>query len=98
MFTGRTALEQVSDELQESAPQERDSSPRDLVAEGEDCAVRWLGMDVFHEGDDIKVAVHKAGHAVLVLVSEHMGAPCSVRTIKLSKDQWKKLREIVKGK
>ncbi len=97
LFTGRTALEEAEAEARDMAPEIRADVPRNLVTEAEDCAVRWLGMDVFHEGDDIKVAVHHAGHAVMVLVDTHPpgGAPCSTRTIKLSRAQWAKLKTIV---
>lgn len=96
MFSGKTMLEEAeslaADELQE----ERPDGPRDLVAEAEDGAIKWLGLDAFHSGDDIKIATHKAGHAVIVLVNTTpKNEVYATRTFKLSAPQWKKLRKLV---
>lgn len=93
MFTGMTKLEEAESALKEEAPELRESGPRDFVAEAEECAVRWLGLDAFHEGDDVKVAIHPAGHAVIVLVhTARDGSVRSASTHKLSRQQWAKLR------
>ena len=45
----------------------------------------------------IKVAVHRAGHAVLVIVRKSpIGAPQSTATIKLSRVQWSKLKQLAR--
>lgn len=99
LFTGKTPLEEAEslayevDELEEA----REGGPRDIVRESEDCAVRWLGLDAFAVGDDVKVAVHPKGHAVMMLVSTvKSGAAYGTSTIKLSRAQWSKLKTIVK--
>ncbi len=96
IFTGRTPLETAEDMAREEASSQRLEGPRDLIHEAEDCAIRWLGLDAFHEGDDIKVAVHPAGHAVIVLVSTRGNAPYGTSTIKLSRAQWKKLVGLIR--
>lgn len=94
LFTGKTVAEALEAEALEAA-ETRSSAPRDVVLEAEDGAIRWLGLDVFHRGDDVKVAVHKKGHAVLILVSTTRdGVPYGTATLKLSKQQWDKLRSI----
>lgn len=97
LFTGKTVLEEAEDlAREEDALTTRADGPRDMVGEAEECAIRWLGLDAFHEkGDDIKVAVHSSGHAVLVLVrADVTGAPRGTLTIKLSRSQWAKLKKI----
>jgi hypothetical protein len=97
LFTGKTVIEEAEAMAREEEQPERADVPRDLPAEAEECAVRWLGLDAFHDhGDDIKVAVHSSGHAVMVLVrADVKGAPRGVITIKLSRSQWAKLKAIV---
>ncbi len=95
LFSKQTPLEEASALLADEVQEVRVAGPRDIVAEAEECAVRWLGLDAFHEGDDIKVAVHKGGHAVMVLVSATgKGAIYGTSTIKLSRTQWSKLKAI----
>jgi len=105
LFTGKTVLEEAEQELEEAedvteaASWERPNDPKDMVDVAENTAVRWLGLDVFHEGDDVKVAVHAKGHAVLVFVGTHgpKGAPCSTATFKISAAQWRKLKNLARA-
>lgn len=101
LFTGRTVLEEaeVSLFVPDEPDAERHGHPLDMVPRAESTAVRWLGMDVFHEGDDIKVALHPHnGTAVIVLVRAPVqGAPHSTATFKLSRVQWAKLKELARG-
>ena len=103
MFSGRTTLddlrerEQAAEALLEE--EERTASVEDnrtLPERAEDTAIRWLGLDAFHEGDDVKVAVHPEGHAVLVLVSTYgpVSVPYGTIVLKLSRDQWEKLKKL----
>lgn len=97
LFTGKTAIEEANDVLAEEAPAERTGDPTDMVSHGEEAAVRWLGLDAFHEGDDVRVAVHKAGHAVLMLVkTTTAGVAYGTSLHKLSRAQWSKLKQLVK--
>ena len=95
LFSGMTPLEEAERELHEEAGDVRSDEPRDLSADAESTAIRWLGSDVFHEGDDIKVAVHRMGHAVVVLVyADVNGGARSTVQLKLSKAQWTKLKRL----
>lgn len=101
MFSGRTALEEAQPEPESFEPEPDDlraQDPRSLVEKAEDCAVRWLGLDAFHEGDDVKLAIHPDGHAVIVLVSTFgpNKAAYGTSTIKLSRVQWEKLKALVR--
>ena len=99
LLTGKTPLEEAEDLVREESTETRDPGPRDIVAEGEEAAIRWLGMDVFHEGDDVRVAVNpKNGTAVLMLVSttKPLGVPYGVSTHKLSRAQWNKLKRLAR--
>lgn len=97
LYSGLTPLEEAERLAKEEASEVRPDGPRDIVGEAEDCAIRWLGMDAFHEGDDVKVAVHSAGHAVIVLVrATKNGAPYHTTTFKLSRDQWTKLKALAR--
>ena len=104
MFSGRTRLDEIKEKEQaaeeEIVEEERTAKAEDLRTlpeKAKDCAIRWLELDAFHEGDDIKVAVHPEGHAVLVLVSTHgpTKVPYGTTTLKLSRDQWEKLKALV---
>lgn len=104
MFSGRTKLDELKEKEQaaeeEIVEEERTAKAideRSVVEQVEGCAIRWLGLDAFHEGDDIKVAVHPEGHAVLVLVSTHgpKKVPYGTTILKLSRDQWEKLKALV---
>ena len=95
LFSGKTVLEEAEVELGDVAPDERTGHPLEMVKTAEDTAIRWLGLDVFHDGDDIKVAVHPNGTAVLVIVRTNASGPYGTATIKLSRVQWAKLRAIV---
>ncbi len=93
LFTGKTVLEEVEGGLREEAPEHRPSGLRELAAEADENAVTWLGLDAWHEGGDVKVAVHRDGHAVLVLVNaSKKDVVYGTTTVKLSKTQWAKLR------
>lgn len=100
LFTGRTPLEEAELTLleePEDVKESREAGERDIVAEAEEGAIRWLGLDVFREGDDIKVAVHPRGHAVVVLVhADSKGGARATTQFKLSAAQWKKLRALAK--
>lgn len=103
LFSRKTKIEEVEDQLREEEIQEEErtaraySDPTAMAEHAEETAIRWLGLDSFHEGDDVKVAVHPAGHAVLILV--HTCGPnkaaYATQTLKLSRDQWKKLKSLV---
>jgi hypothetical protein len=107
LFSGKTVIEEAehllevdaADLAETQARAIRTGHPFEMVHEAEDAAVRWLGLDVFHEGDDLKVAVHPKGHAVLVLVrtTGTPGLPYGTATIKLSRAQWAKLKTIARG-
>ncbi len=101
MFTGKTPLEEAEDFAREEDDTERPDTPRDMVTEAEDCSIRWLGLDVFHEGDDVRVAVHAKGHAVIMLVRTVPsgvpgGSAYGTTTFKLSRAQWTKLKKLVR--
>jgi hypothetical protein len=99
LFTGKTPLEEAEHiALEEEDRTERIGDPLALVERAESTAVTWLGLDVFHEGDDVKVAVHPKGHAVIVLVSTSGkdGKPYGTTTIKLSRAQWSKLKSLAR--
>ena len=100
MFTGKTMLEEKTALAYEQEEREsRSDEPRNIVEESEDCAIRWLGLDAFHEhGDDVKVAVHPSGYAVMCLVrtTPQFGIPYATLTIKLSRAQWAKMKRIVR--
>ena len=104
MFSGRTKLEELAEKeekasasLEEEERTEKAIDLRTQTERAEDCAIRWLGLDAFHEGDDIKVAVDAAGHAVIVLVATYgpEKVPYGTSTFKLSRDQWEKLKTLV---
>src|SRR5271154_3988790 len=96
LFSGKTPLEEASAMLEEAedakdarlAPQHRD-----LGDEANEMAVKWLGLDMFAEGDDVRVAVHAKGHAVIVLVDKSG----NTKSFGLSKTQWAKLRSQGEG-
>lgn len=98
LFTGKTPLGEAELELEEIAPEERTGDPRDMVNTAEETAVRWLGLDAFNEGDDVKVAVHPKGHAVLVFVRSGgpNGAPFHTATFKMSAKMWSKLKQLAR--
>ncbi len=105
MFSGRTKLDEIKEKEQaaEEVIEEEErtatvADDRTLGERAEDTAIRWLGLDAFHEGDDIKISVHPEGHAVVVLASTFgpKKAIYGTSTFKLSRDQWCKLVELVK--
>ncbi len=96
LFSGKTTLEEAEHELVEEAPEQRSNNPLVMVERSEETAIRWLGLDVFHEGDDVKVAVHPKGHAVLLIVRTDKGGPFHTASIKLSKVQWSKLKALAR--
>ena len=98
-LTGLTPIEEAEALVRDVATEERPDGPRDLIAEGEDAAIRWLGLDVFHQGDDVRVAEHPTnGSAVLMLISttKPLGVPYGVSTHKLSRAQWTKLKRLAR--
>jgi hypothetical protein len=104
MFSGKTVIEEAEAKLeaevieQEEATARAYSDPTAMAEHAEETAIRWLGLDAFHEGDDVKVAEHKAGHAVIVFVntSGPNKAAHSTATFKLTRQQWSKLKQIVR--
>jgi hypothetical protein len=99
LFSGKTALEEAELELQgaELLPsEEKTGDPLAMVERQERTAITWLGLDAFHEGDDIRVAVHEKGHAVLMLVRANAGGPYHTATFKLSRHQWDKLKSLAR--
>ncbi len=99
MFSGKTMLEEKKAlDYEEEERDERSDEPRNIVDESEECAIRWLGLDAFHEGDDVQVAVHPSGHAVMMLVrtTPQLGIPYATMTVKFSRAQWAKLKRIVR--
>ncbi len=100
MFSGKTMLEEKKSlDYEEEERDERSDEPRNIVEESEDCAIRWLGLDAFHEhGDDVKIAVHPSGYAVMCLVrtTPQLGIPYATMTVKFSRAQWAKLKRIVR--
>jgi hypothetical protein len=98
LFTRKTPLEEAQDILEDEKPSARSADPGDMVEQAEATAIRWLGLDAFHEGDDVKVAVHPKGHAVIVLVSTTAkeGVPYGTSTLKLSRVQWTKLKALAR--
>lgn len=100
LFTGKTQLEEAEGLLDEEEEQEGQGhqQPRDIVAEAEQAAPRWLGLDVFHEGDDVKVFTRN-GRAIIVLVDTSKskdGGAYATRSFGLSRSQWSKLRALVR--
>jgi hypothetical protein len=101
MFTGRTALEEASTLLEAEDHGDRKPPPvRDIVHEAEELAVRWLGMEQHHDGDDIKIAEHKGGAAVILLIDTQKssnGSAYATRQFRLSRAQYKKLRQLCRS-
>ncbi len=102
MFTGRTKLEETR-AIPEASPEdevreETEVTTMSLAEKADNCAIRWLGDDGPPKGDDVKLALHPEGHAVMVLVSSYGPdkAPYGTSTIKLSRVQWMKLVELVR--
>lgn len=62
-----------------------------------DLAVRWLGLDMFEDGDDVMLAIGKRGDAVLIATRSSKHGPSHQAHIRLSPKQLEKLRQIVKG-
>lgn len=97
LFSGKTVIEEAEALALEEAPQARNfKNPLEMVEHGEETAVTWLGLDAFHEGDDVRVAVHPEGHAVLMLVRTNYAGPYGTSLIKLSRAQWSKLRKLAR--
>lgn len=96
LFSGKTVLEEAEQLAAEEEPEAKTGDPTAMVDHAEACAVRWLGQDAFHEGDDVRVALHSSGAAVMVLVSTRGNAPYATRTFKLTRQQWSKLKQIAR--
>lgn len=96
MFTGKTKLEEIEDmALEEQVPVVRASDPAAIAEQAQKSAVRWLGLDAFHEGDDVALALHEDGHGVLVFVHKAKdGTERSSANFKLSRAQVQKLKII----
>ena len=101
LFSGKTTLEEAEGLLDVEDHGDRRPPPvRDIVSEAEELAVRWLGVEVSHEGDDIKIAEHRSGHAVVLLIDTSKttnGSAYATRQFRLSKAQWHKLRELCRA-
>lgn len=97
LFSKKTVLEEAEALVLEEQPDAARGfkNPLEMVEHGEETAVTWLGLDAFHEGDDVRVAVHPGGHAVLMLVRTNYAGPYGTSLIKLSKAQFQKLRKIL---
>ena len=93
LFSGKTVLEEAEQQLHEETEQiARDKNPLAIVEHAEETAIRWLGLDAFHTGDDVKLALHADGHGVLILIrTTREGAVYNSSTVKLSKGQVTKL-------
>jgi hypothetical protein len=96
LFTGKTKLEEIEDMVvEEQEPVVRASDPTAIADQAQKAAVRWLGLDAFHEGDDVALALHEDGHGVLVLVAKAKdGTERASVTVKLSKTQVRKLKTL----
>lgn len=88
-------MEEAEDLARDEEQEARPSGPRDIVQEAEDGAIRWLGLDAFHEGDDVRLAMHPKGHGVLVFISTRRGEPYGTTTLKVSRQQIDKLKKIM---
>lgn len=96
LFSGKTRQEEVEDMVREEETETRSSEARDIVAEAERGNVRWLGLDAFHEGDDIRIAISKSGAAIVMLVdTTRAGVAYATRSFRLSRKQVQKLKDIV---
>ena len=101
LFSGKTPLEEAEHDLEVAADAAeqvaRDKNPLDIAEHAEETAVRWLGLDVFHKGDDIKLAIHAKGHGVIMIIrTTEAGAVYNSSTIKLSKAQVEKLKQLAR--
>jgi hypothetical protein len=95
MFTGKTKLEEVEDMVhEEQASQIRRGDPTAIADNARKSAVRWLGLDAFHEGDDVNLALHEDGHGVLVLVRTKGDQAYASAQVKLSRAQVQKLKKL----
>jgi hypothetical protein len=96
LFTGKTKLEEIEAlALEEHVPVVRISDPTAIADQAQKTAVRWLGLDAFHEGDDVALALHEDGHGVLVLVAKARdGTERASVTVKLSRAQVMKLAQL----
>lgn len=97
LFSGKTVLEEAEQLAAEEEASERTGDPTAMVENAEESAIRWLGQDAFHEGDDVRVALHQSGAAVMVLVSTRGNAPYATRTFKLTRQQWSKLVSLARA-
>lgn len=100
LWTGKTKAQEVEDMLAEenelAQPKEERKRLEPRLAQ-EAGVTRWLGLT---NGpmykDDVRVAVHPKGHAVLMLINTSRGEPYSTREILLSRHQWAKLKKIAR--
>jgi hypothetical protein len=97
LFSGKTKQEEVEDMVrEEEAAAPRRGDPTAMKEHAEQNAIRWLGLDSFHEGDDVSLALHPKGHGVLILTAVKNGKPYRTIQMKVTKDQVKKLKIIAK--
>lgn len=94
-LTGKTPLEEASLLLDKEEQDRPPPADRDIVAEAEEAAVRWFGLDAFHQGDDVKL-VEKNGRAVILLVDTSTnGQAYGCRSFALSRPQYQKLKALL---
>ena len=100
LWTGKTKQEEVEDMLAEedelAQPKEERKRLEPRLAQ-EAGVTRWLGLTPGPSyADDIRIAVHPKGHAVVMLINTSRGEPYSTREIMLSRHQWTKLVKLVR--
>lgn len=99
LFTGKTKVEEVEDMVAEEAAND---APKNRLEgnerfEQEESAIKWLGVDSFDvAGDDLRIAVGKAGAVLMLIDSTKAGAVYGMREFKLSTKQWAKLKKLAK--
>ena len=100
LFSGLTPLEEAAnvataDEAKLPPADRSYAGTRDALVSS---AIRWLGLDLFaDDGDDVTLAVHPQGHAVLNVTHGGKGCPGRTTQVKLSPQHVKKLRELFRA-
>jgi hypothetical protein len=99
LFTGRTAIKEAEVLLlDEEDRDERPSAARDydsVKGQMAETAIRWLGMDVFEDGDDVLLAIGPKGDGVLMAVTAGRGiCPGRQTHVRLSRKQLLKLKKL----
>ena len=96
LWTGKTKAQEVEDMLAEETEQPVKTRIEPKLAQ-EHGVTRWLGLTPGPSyADDIRIAVHPKGHAVVMLINTSRGEPYSTREIMLSRHQWTKLVKLVR--